>query len=436
MHLFSGKRIGFVNLLALYCTHQTTPLAIRERLAFASREKLDAAYSSLQERFPDTESVVLSTCNRVELYVARASDAEPLTPPQLAQFLSEFHGVPLDEFVGELRAATGSEAVRHLFEVISSLDSMVLGEPQIVNQVREAYSVAEAQGSCGPITHALFQGAIQTSKRVRTETRLAEGKVSIASVAVGDFAKSIFDHFADKLVLVIGAGEMAEETLRYLKDEGVREIVVVNRSPERAQRLALEWGGRAVPWSELNKWLGVADVIVSTTGSDQPIVDAELFKKVRSASPGRTAFILDLGAPRDFTTSVGELDSVFLYDIDSLRKTCEDNRKARVREIDKARQVIIEESSKFMAEFYRRAGGDVVSRLMQDWHGVSKDELDRLFNKLPHLVEKDREQIERTVERIVNKLLHPPLEALKDEAREGTPHGLINALKRLFGLHD
>lgn len=424
-----------MNLLALYCTHQTTPLAIRERLAFASREELAEAYSSLRSRFPGTESVILSTCNRVEIYVARPLDAEPLTPPQLAQFLSEFHDVPLDDFVGELRAATGSEAVRHLYEVISSLDSMVLGEPQIVNQVREAYGMAEQQGSCGPIMHALFQGAIQTSRRVRTETRLAEGKVSIASVAVGDFAKKIFDHFADKMVLVIGAGEMAEETLRYLKDEGVREIIVVNRSPERAQRVAAEWGGRAVPWLELNKWLGVADVIVSTTGADQPIVDAELFKKVRSASPGRTAIILDLGAPRDFAPSVGKLVNVFLYDIDSLRQTCDENRKARVREIDKARKIIDDESARFMSEFYRRAGGDVVTRLMQDWHGISKDELDRLLHKQPHL-EKDREHIERMVERIVNKLLHPPLEALKDEARDGTPHGLLNALKRLFGLNE
>lgn len=423
-----------MNLLALYCTHQTTPLTIRERLAFASQDQLKAAYLRLKERFPETESVVLSTCNRVELYVARASDAEPLTPPQLAQFLSEFHSVPLDDFVGELRVATGSEAVRHLYEVISSLDSMVLGEPQIVNQVREAYRVAEIHGACGPIAHALFQGAIRTSGRVRTETRLSEGKVSIASVAVGDFAKKIFDHFDDKMVLVIGAGEMAEETLRYLKDEGVRNIVVVNRSPERAERVAAEWGGRAAPWFELESWLGRADVIVSTTGADKPIVDATLFKRVRESNPSRTAFILDLGAPRDFATNVGELDNVFLYDIDSLRNTCEENRKARVREIDKARQLVDDETARFMAEYYHRASGEIVSRLMQDWHGVSKEELGRLFKKLPQLTTHDREQIERTVGRIVNKLLHPPLEALKDEAREGTPHGLINALKKLFGL--
>lgn len=177
-------------------------------------------------------------------------------------------------------------------------------------------------------------------------------------------------------------------------------------------------------------------MIVSTTGADKPIVDAGLFKRVRAADSRRTTFILDLGAPRDFASDVGKLDNVFLYDIDCLKKTCEENRKARVGEIDRARQIVDEETARFVSEFYRRASGDVVSRLMQDWHGVSKDELDRLFHKLPHLDEKDREQIERTVERIVNKLLHPPLEALKDEAREGTPHGLINALKRLFGLQD
>ena len=423
-----------MNLLALHCTHQTTTLAIRERLAFASREQLARAYAELRRRFPESEAVILSTCNRVELYLAHQSDDAEQTRQQLAQFLSEFHGVPLDEFVGELRADAGSEAVWHLFAVISSLDSMVLGEPQIVSQVKEAYRTAEENGACGPLVHSLFQSAIRVSGRVRSDTKLAEGRVSIASVAVGDFAKSIFDNFADKLVLIIGAGEMAEETLRYLKDEGVREIVVINRSPERAERLAREWSGHAEPWSDLDLWLGRADVIVSTTGAERPIVDVARFKKARAAAAGRTAFVLDLGAPRDFEPAVGKLDDVFLYDIDSLSRTCEDNRRARVREIEAARKIIADEMTKFMAEFHRRAHGDVVSQLMQDWHGISKEELDRLFAKQPHLNARDREAIERTVERIVNKLLHPPLETLKHESREGTPHGLIDALKRLFRL--
>eukprot|EP00456_Euglypha_rotunda_P030391 TRINITY_DN236_c1_g1_i10.p1 TRINITY_DN236_c1_g1~~TRINITY_DN236_c1_g1_i10.p1 ORF type:complete len:314 (-),score=94.44 TRINITY_DN236_c1_g1_i10:962-1903(-) len=311
---------------------------------------------------------------------------------------------------------------------------MVLGEPQIVNQVRQAYRESEEFGACGPMVHSLFQSAIRLSGRVRSETRLAEGRVSIASVAVGDFAKRIFDNFADKLVLIVGAGEMAEETLRYLKDEGVRNVVVVNRSLERAERLAHEWGGRAEPWETLDRWMGYADVIVSTTGADKPIVDVARFRKARSSSGGRDAIIIDLGAPRDFEPAVGQLDAVFLYDIDSLSRTCEENRRARVREIEHARQIISEELQRFMAEYHHRASGDVLTRLMDDWHGISKDELGRLFNKLPHLTPKDREAIERTTERIVNKLLHPPLTVLKDEAREGTPHGLINALKRLFRL--
>ncbi|MDB5345820.1 MAG: glutamyl-tRNA reductase [Schlesneria sp.] len=423
-----------MNLLALYCTHENTQLAIREKLAFASRDRIQQAYAELKRRIPECECVILSTCNRVEIYLSSPEDDPELVRDQLVHFLAEFHQVPLDEFVDKLQAASGSEAVWHLFDVISSLNSMVLGEPQIVNQVRQAYREAEEFGACGAMMHSLFQSAIRVSGRVRSETRLAEGRVSIASVAVGDFAKGIFDNFADKLVLIVGAGEMAEETLRYLKDEGVRDIVVVNRSLERAERLAREWGGRAEPWETLDRWMGYADVIVSTTGAEKPIVDVVRFRKARASAGGRPAFILDLGAPRDFEPAVGKMSEVFLYDIDSLSRTCEDNRRARVREIDHARQIVSEELQRFMSEYHHRASGDVLTRLMDDWHAISKEELSRLFNKLPHTTPKDREAIERTVERIVNKLLHPPLTVLKDEAREGTPHGLINALKRLFRL--
>jgi len=423
-----------LNLLAVYCTHQTAHLAVRERLAFPNAETLARAYQRLKELFPAAEAVILSTCNRVELYLAQADNVAPLALPQIAQFLAEFHQVPLDEFVGELREASGPAAVRHLFEVVSSLDSMVLGEPQIVNQVKEAYRQAEQQSACGALTHALFQGAIRVSARVRTETRLSEGRVSIASVAVGDFARSIFDHFADKLVLVIGAGEMAEETLRYLRDEGVRDVVVVNRSEERARALAAAWGGTAVPWSDLDRWLSKADVIVSTTGADRPIVDAARFQLARRPHPDRTVFILDLGAPRDFDPAVGDLENVFLYDIDNLQQTCEENRKARSREVEKARHIIEEETARFLTEFTRRANTELVVRLRETWHDIAQQELDKLFRKCGHWQPEDRAAVERAVERIVNKLLHPPLEALREETHGSEHHGLIHALKRLFGL--
>lgn len=231
-----------MNFLVVYCTHQTADLAIREQLAFSSRERLNTAYVELQRRFSGVESVVLSTCNRVELYFAWSENEGP-SADAVQQFLADFHQIPTAEFSSELRHESGQAVVRHLFEVVSSLDSMVLGEPQIVSQVKEAYRTAEENAACGPRIHALFQSAIRVSGRVRTETGLAEGRVSIASVAVGDFAKSVFDHFVDKQVLVIGAGEMAEETLRYLKDEGVRDLVVVNRSPERAAA-RVRMGGR------------------------------------------------------------------------------------------------------------------------------------------------------------------------------------------------
>lgn len=423
-----------MNLLTVSCTHETAHLAVRERLAFANVDQLRRAYQRLENLFPETEFVILSTCNRVEIHAAGAATVTMPTFAQIAQFLAEFHQVPLDEFVGELREYNGSAAVAHLFEVVSSLDSMVLGEPQIVHQVKEAYQQAEENQACGPFTHALFQAAIHSSARVRSETKLAEGKVSIASVAVGEFGKSIFDHFRDKRVLVIGAGEMAEETLRYLQDEGVTEVVVVNRSPERAQKLAATCGGMPAPWSDLDRWLKQADVIVSTTGADKPIVDAARFSAVRKGTAGKPVFILDLGAPRDFDPAVGDLDEVFLYDIDSLSRTCEENRKARIREIEKAGKIIETETARLMAEFYRRAGGEVVTALRAGWHDIAQQELDRLFKKSSHFDEQDREAIERTVARIVNKLLHPPLEALKDESQDGAAHGLINALKRLFGL--
>ena len=424
-----------MNFLAVYCTHQTAGLDVREKLAFPSRPRLDAAYAELQQRFPGVESAVLSTCNRVELYFG-CPEGETPSAEAVYQFLGDFHQLPASEFVTELRHEAGTAVVRHLFEVVASLDSMVLGEPQIVSQVKEAYRVAEENSACGPMIHALFQGAIRASGRVRSETRLAEGRVSIASVAVGDFAKSVFDHFADKLVLVIGAGEMAEETLRYLKDEGVRDLVVVNRSPERAERLAAEWGGVPAPWEELDRWLAQADVIVCATGAERPVVDQARFQAVRETSRRKPSIILDLGAPRGFDPAVGELEDVFLYDIDSLARTCESNRKARSREIERARTIVLEETAQFTAEINRRAGGDLVTRLREGWHEVSRQEMERLFKKLPHLEGKDREAIERSVERIVNKLLHPPLEALRDESRDGAPHGLLNALRRLFRLTD
>jgi glutamyl-tRNA reductase len=420
-----------VNLQLVYCNHHSAELAVRERLAFPP-QRLGEAYDSLRSRFPQSELIVLSTCNRVEIYAAQERPEQAPGHRELAQFLSEFHKVPLPEFFDELLEHTGAEVVRHLFQVAASLDSMVLGEPQIVAQVREAYRLAQESQASGPITSSLFERAFNVSKRVRTETRLSEGRVSIASVAVGEFGKDIFDRFDDKQVLIIGAGQMAEETLRYLQEEGAKEIYVANRTRERADKLAADWGGTVVPWEQLDDYLARADIIVSTTGAS--LVDVARFKAFRQKSRGQATFILDLGAPRDFAPEIGNIDeNVYLFCIDDLQKTCERNRKLRQKEVEKAVAIIDQETDSFMKDLSHRATGPIVKRLREQWRDVVDAETERLFNKLPHL-EKDRSEIEKTIERMVNKLLHPPLEALKDESREGSPHGLLDALKRLFRI--
>lgn len=424
-----------MNVQVVYCNHHTADLSVRERLAFASEELLARAYAALRARFPESEHVVVCTCNRIELYTAQEDPQRAPSHLEVARFFAEFHNVPLDDFFDDLLEQTGAQAVRHLFEVASSIDSMVLGESQIVSQVKEAYERAQQANANGPLTNALFQRALAVSARVRTETGLAEGRVSIASVAVGEFGHSIFDHFRDKTVLVIGAGEMAEETLRYLKQEGVRRVIVCNRSRERGDRIAREFGGECRPWDELDRWLAEADVIVSTTGADRPIIDAARFRKVRAASGPKPVLILDLGAPRDFDPAVGDIDDdVFLYDIDDLEATCERNRRGRAKEIEKAHAIIDAETARFMQDLHHKATGPIVKRLREHWHEISREEMAVLFRRLPHLAEPDRDAIERSVERIVNKLLHPPLEALRDEARAGAPQGLLDAVKRLFHL--
>lgn len=425
-----------MNFRVVYCNHQTADLEVRERLAFSSEEQLGRAYKRWRQAYPESELVVLSTCNRVELYAARPDEGPGPTAREMVRFLAEFHDLPPDAFADRLLERHGPDAVRHLFEVACSLDSMVLGEPQIVAQVKEAYERAYRHEACGPLTNALFQMAFRVSGRVRTETALSEGRVSIASVAVGEFGRGIFDRFDDKTVLVIGAGEMAEETVRYLADAGVRKFVVTNRSRERAEQLARAWGGAVAPFEELDRAIAAADVVVSATGSTRPIVTAERFRSLRRGVR-RPVFILDLGTPRDFDPAIAGVDeNTFLYDVDDLRATCDANRALRQKEIEKARRIIDEETARFVHEIYHRATGPVIKRLRDEWNAIRQQEVDQLFAKLPHLPPDDRQAIERTIERIVNKLLHPPLEVLKDEAKAGPPHGLLDALRRLFRLQE
>jgi glutamyl-tRNA reductase len=423
-----------MRLQVVGCSHHIAPIDFRERLAF-SAEQARTALERLQSEVPNVDGVLLSTCNRVELYVGSEAGEGP-SGEEIIAFLARFHGLDPRELREHLYHYVDAEAVRHLFEVSSSLDSMVVGEPQILAQVKQAYQSATDGRAASPLIHCAFQAALKTARRIATETSLQQRRVSIPSVAVADFAQRIFERFDDKKTLVIGAGEMAEETLRYLRDEGIREVTVVNRSYDRALALAQRWQGRALPWEQLFEALAVADLVISTSGAAEPIVRMEQFLPVEARREQRTLFILDLAVPRDFEATIGARPGVFLYSIDDLRAVCESNRKARDQELPAARRIIQQETDRLMADLHLRATGPIIRRLQQGWEKPKEEELRRLFNKLPELDDRARDEIRQSYSRLLNKLLHPPLESLRDESRHGIPHSLLDALARLFQLKD
>jgi glutamyl-tRNA reductase len=416
-------------------SHHTAPVEIRERLAFSKDQAIDAL-ARLRQRYPETEAVLLSTCNRVELYVASETAAACPTHHDVVAFLAEYHGLDPVEIFGELFERTGEDFVRHLFMVAASLDSMVVGEAQILGQVKQAYELAMSVESVGPLTNAAFQAALRVAKRVATETAIQQKRVSIPSVAVADYAGQFFERFDDKQVLVIGAGEMAEETLRYLMDAGARHVSVVNRSRQRAEELARQMTGRVRPWEELHASLVEADVVVSATGASEPIVKSGEFKAIVAERYQRPLLILDLAIPRDFDAAIGDLQGVYLCTIDDLSAACLRNRKQREKEWPKAEKIIDEETARFMTDLNHRATAPTIRRLKARADEVKADELKRLLGRLAQLDAKTQEEIRMAFDRLVNKLLHPPLESLRDEAQRGTPHGLLEALKRLFQLKD
>ena len=417
-------------------THRTVPLALRERLAF-SAEQAAEALTRFRERFPGREGVLLSTCNRVEFYAAGAeADGPPPPPDQLVSFLAECRGIDASLLTPVLAGDLDEAVVRHLFSVAAGLDSMVLGEPQIVAQVKQAWSLAQESRTSGPLTGEMFQAALRTAKRVATETALGRERISIPSVAVADFASGVFERFDDKRVLLIGAGKMAAETLRYLRAAGARDVLIVNRTAGRAGDLAARLGARAGRFENLSAELAAADLVVSTTGATAPVVSLELFAEVELRRAGRPLVVLDLAVPRDFDPRIGQRPGVWLYSVDDLAAACAANRKSRQRELPAALTIIDEETQRFMGDLHHRSTAPVIERLRAGWSETGDAELDRLFRRLPGLDDASRAEIRQAFDRYAAKLLHPPLASLRSESRAGPPHGLLDALKRLFDLKD
>jgi len=437
-------------LYAVGCSYRTAVVAVREKLAF-NGEQLDRALDALTSRF-DCEAVILSTCNRVELYVGQVVDALPggqangslnsgvLELDALVGFLSEFHGLPIDQVGPHLYRHEQAAAVRHLFRVAASLDSLVIGEGQIAGQVKTAYEKAQDRSSAGPLLHALFRHARQVARRVRTETGISKGHVSVSSAAV-DYVRQVFDHFADKTILVIGAGKMGELTLKHLKALQPRKILVVNRSPEKAHAVAQGCGGEAVPWDKLDDLLARVDIVLSTTGAPEPIVTLERYQKIAAKRKRGTLVVLDIAVPRDFDPRIHDGDRTCLFNIDDLQRLRDSTLSERLKHVAPAEAIVEHETRAFLADWARRRNGPVIQRLTLDLEAKRQAVIKNLFSRLNgKLSDADRKYIEGAFKLLQNQFLHGPISALTEETHSheapAQQHTLRDALRKLFRLQE
>lgn len=419
-------------LLVAGCSFRTTDVALRERLAF-SEAALPAALDAITTRF-DCEAVILSTCNRVELYLARPAAAMPLDEDLLAEFLGEFHKIPVQEIRPHLYLFRHADAVRHLFRVVASLDSMIVGEGQIAGQVKRAYELAQERSAVGPLLHVLFQHARQVAGRVRSETGIARGHVSVSSAAV-DYVRQVFAHFGDKTILVIGAGKMGELTLRHLRQLEPKSILVANRSPDKAAEVAQGCGGTPVPWARLDDALARADIVLSTTGAPEPIVSRERYRHIQARRAGGPLVILDIAVPRDFDPNIHDGDRTCLFNIDDLKRIRARTLAERRKYLAPAEAIVAQEQRRFLSDWSRRRHGPIIAQLTADLEAKRQAIVEHLFSRLNgQLSAADRAYIEGAFRQLQNQFLHGPISALTEEPHEGGGHTLLEALRKLFRL--
>ena len=381
--------------------------------------------------------MILSTCNRVEIYLAGSIESVPAAD-SLGEFLGDFHGVRPEHLAGHLVSYHDEGAVGHLFRVAASLESLVLGEGQILGQVREAYRAAVERKTVGPVFHTVFQTALRVGKMVRERTGMDQGKLSVASVAV-DLAKEVFDTFADKTVLVIGAGKMGDLTLQRLKALNPGRILITNRNPERAEAACTRWNAVAVPFDRLGQALIEADLVVSTTAAAEPVVSYDQYVRVQRARRNRLALILDIAIPRDFDPRIGNLDQVTLYHVDDLRAQADQSRLRRQKGVDPALLIIERETAACCALAPPAGRRRLLQQLGNHADQLRQRELNALFATHPNLSEADREAIAHMAMRLQNQFLHRPRAAVRSavtEPHEGHPHPILSAVRHLFGLGD
>src|SRR5512135_985016 len=408
--------------------HRTAPVEVRERLAFPA-DTVGHALRGLRERDGISEGVILSTCNRVEVCVL--SDEGYKGVEHVKEFLAGFHGVPIGELSDHLYHHLGEEAVRHLFRVSSSLDSMVLGEPQILGQVKDAYGYACEFKTIGPVLDKFFTKAFSVAKRVRTETRVANSAVSVSYAAV-ELAKKILGNLPDKTVMLIGAGEMCELAARHLLSAGAKGILVTNRTFERAVLLAEEFEGTAVRFEELATHLKRADIILSSTGAPHFILKREDVEAVIRIRKNRPMFFIDMAVPRDIDPDANEIDNV--YDIDDLNNVIETNLEDRQREASLAEEIVVAEVAGFRRWLDSQQVTPTIVSLRRKFDEVRQAEVAKALSALGTADPKTRKVIESLSSSILNKVLHSPISSLKRETDERSPMEMVTMVREIFDL--
>jgi glutamyl-tRNA reductase len=420
-----------MHLLLVGISHRTAPVELRERVDFQTRG-VAGALRALAKRGSAREAVVVSTCNRAELYVA--CDEAAATRQDLVRFVSDYNGVPVSDVTPHMYEVVDLDVARHLFRVAAGLDSLVMGEPQILGQVKDAHTVASDAHTAGPVLNRLFHSSFAVGKRVRTETGLGSGAVSVSYAAVA-LARKIFGDLNRRSVAVIGAGEMGKLTALHMKAQGVQHITIVSRTMAHAARAAEAIGGAsAAPWEELDAVLSASDIVITATGAAATILTKAHIEAVMRPRRNRPLFIIDIALPRDVEAAAGEIEQVFLYNIDDLQATVRENLARRASEVSRAEAIVSEEVEKFGAWFRSRGVIPTVVALRERFEAIRRAELERLHFKLSTLPPDARARVDEITHLIVEKLLLTPTEQLKSLSDADTVGAYSEALTRLFGL--
>jgi glutamyl-tRNA reductase len=418
-----------MHILVTSLNYKSTPVEIREKFTF--QEDMEQALSRLRQSKSILECVMVSTCNRTELYIV--ADQLHTGRYYTKLFLQEWFDVPKEDFSHYLQVREDEHAIEHLFRVACGLDSMVLGETQILGQVRQSFDMAREQGTTGTIFNHLFKEAVTLAKRAHSETAIGENAVSVSYAAV-ELGKQIFGGFQDKKVLVMGAGKMSELTAKHLTSSGVSDITVMNRTKEKAEELAAKFSGKSEDIQRLDTSLETSDILISSTGSKDYVLRKEDVRRQLKKRKGRPLFLVDIAVPRDLDPELAELDNVYLYDIDDLQGIVNANLEERRREAEKI-ELMIEEALVSFSQWLDTLGVvPVITALRSKAAAVQEQTMESLERKLSSMTDREKKLIRKHMKSIINQMLRDPVTALKEIPEEENPEELLGYMTKVFGL--